>query len=74
MVLPDEVWLARKLPALAPVLMKLDGIRVQMHKRLAQNDNRNGIINPPKTRSPSSALIARMSEGVAEVFQQGALT
>ena len=41
---PNEVWLARRLPLFIPILDKVYGIKIVMHKRLEQNDNRNGII------------------------------
>jgi len=41
---PNEVWLARKLPMFIPILDRVYGIKVEMHRRLRQDDNRNGII------------------------------
>jgi hypothetical protein len=42
--IPNASWLARRLPMFIPVLEKLYGIEIVMHKRLDQNGNSNGII------------------------------
>jgi hypothetical protein len=42
--LQNDVWVARKLPMVTPVLSKLYNISVTMNKRLAPDDNRNGIV------------------------------
>ena len=41
---PSEEWLARDLPMFIPILDRIYGIKIVMHKRFVQNDNRNGII------------------------------
>jgi len=40
----SEEWLARDLPMFIPILDRIYGIKIVMHKRFVQNDNRNGII------------------------------
>jgi hypothetical protein len=42
--MPSEEWLARDLPMFIPILDRIYGIKIVMHKRFVQNDNRNGII------------------------------
>jgi hypothetical protein len=39
-----ENWITRRLPRYIPILDRVYGIRVEMYKRLEQDDNRNGII------------------------------
>src|SRR5262249_1392200 len=55
--IPNDSWLARSLPMLIPILDRVYGIRVVMHKRFVQNDNRNGIIIgvPRGTHFPAQA-------------------
>jgi hypothetical protein len=65
-IAPSAETIGKQLPWVIPVLKKVDGIPIVMHKRLAQNDNRNGIIigvgrgrlNTPQVITPVAPRLA----------------